>query len=243
MNIIALLTGRGNNTLPNKNIIPINGKPLLYYPATEAKKCWEIIDYYVTSDDDKILKEASDLGYKKIKRPVEYAQPDSQISDCIVHALEIMNTPGNRWMTNPIEILVVLLANSATIKSKWISDCISMIKQNPEISAAIPVKQDNDHHPYRSKRINDDGFLDVWGNSKNQGTSQNRQDLEPNFFPCHNFWVLNVDKCFGVDDQPPFNFMGNKVKPYIVDYSLDVHYEEDIYLTELWVNRERKNEL
>ena len=34
--------------------------------------------------------------------------------------------------------------------------------------------------------------------------------------------------------------MGNKVKPYIVDYSLDVHSMEDIYLTEVWINKEKK---
>ena len=36
--IIALLTARGNNTMKDKNIRPILGHPLLYYPATSAKK-------------------------------------------------------------------------------------------------------------------------------------------------------------------------------------------------------------
>ena len=33
MKTIALLTGRGNNTLPDKNVLDILGNPVLYYPA------------------------------------------------------------------------------------------------------------------------------------------------------------------------------------------------------------------
>lgn len=65
MKIAALLTGRGNNTLKDKNVLPVLGKPLLYYPAMAAKTCNLITDFYVSSDDEKILKAASDCGYKK----------------------------------------------------------------------------------------------------------------------------------------------------------------------------------
>ena len=37
MNIVALLTGRGNNTLANKNILPVLNRPLLAYPCDAAK--------------------------------------------------------------------------------------------------------------------------------------------------------------------------------------------------------------
>ncbi len=230
--IVALLTGRGNNTLPNKNILPVKGKPLLYYPCVEAFKVDDISEYYVSSDDEKILDAAGSVGYKRIKRPDEYALPDSKHVDCLIHGLKaIEDTDG----IVP-EILVVLMANCATIKSEWIVDCISMIKNNDEISAVVPVIQDNDHHPFRAKRLNEDGFLDTFV-SLDKNISTNRQDLPPNYFLCHNFWVLNVKKCFNTNGQPPWDFMGDKVKPYVVDYSLDVHYEEDIYLTEKWIEK------
>lgn len=57
MKIAALLTGRGNNTLKDKNVLPVLGKPLLYYPAMAAKTCNLITDFYVSSDDEKILKQ------------------------------------------------------------------------------------------------------------------------------------------------------------------------------------------
>ena len=36
--IIALLTGRGNNTLRDKNILKVLNKPCLAYPCIAAKK-------------------------------------------------------------------------------------------------------------------------------------------------------------------------------------------------------------
>ena len=39
MKIVALLTGRGNNTLKDKNVLPVLGRPLCQYPAMAAKEC------------------------------------------------------------------------------------------------------------------------------------------------------------------------------------------------------------
>ncbi|MAE81548.1 MAG: CMP-N-acetylneuraminic acid synthetase, partial [Flammeovirgaceae bacterium] len=78
-------------------------------------------------------------------------------------------------------------------------------------------------------------FVDL----ENKPVSTNRQDLEANYFICHNFWVLNMNNLppsFD-DGQPPWSFMGSRVLPYVVDYSIDVHSVEDIYLTEAWLRK------
>ena len=66
--------------------------------------------------------------------------------------------------------------------------------------------------------------------------------MESNYFACHNFWVLNLNnmKKDLSEGQLPWTFMGNKIVPYIVDYSLDVHKEVDIYLTEEWLKKNNK---
>ena len=104
---VALLTGRGNNTLKDKNIREVCGEPLLTYPAKVARKCSFINDFFVSSDDDKILSLGQDCGYKKIKRPEELGRPNAKHVDVIHHALEVMKE-------NTIEpdILIVLLANT-----------------------------------------------------------------------------------------------------------------------------------
>ena len=53
--VAVLITGRGNNTLKDKNILPIKGKPLLSYGALAAKKIENIDRYYISSDDENIF--------------------------------------------------------------------------------------------------------------------------------------------------------------------------------------------
>lgn len=233
MKIVALLTGRGNNTLRDKNILPVCGKPLLYYPAMAAKKSILIDDFFVSSNDEKILEYSKLLGYKAIVRPEELALPSSQHIDCIEHALTVMKKEN----VVP-DILVVLLANNVTVKAEWIDECIEMLLKDETVSAAVPVYKESDHHPYRAKRINSDGNIETFVNIENKKVSTNRQDLEECYFLSHNFWVLNIKNSINKKDgQPPWSFMGKKVRPFIVDESIDVHMEHDLYLAEEWVKK------
>lgn len=233
--IVALLTGRGNNTLKDKNILPVLGKPLLYYPAMAAKECKLITDFYVSSDDDKILDAASACGYKKIHRPEELALPTSQHIDAILHALKIMANDGIKP-----DILVVLLANSAIVKTDWIETSINNLLTDDRLSASVPVLLEMDHHPYRSKCLREDGCLSTWFDFKGHNISTNRQDLPQNFVLCHNFWTLNLKNSIysETEGQQPWTFMGNNIKPIVVEESFDVHDEDDIIKSEKWLIKE-----
>ena len=125
MKVTALLTGRGNNTLKDKNVLPVLGRPLCQYPALAAKRCKLITDFYVSSDDEKILKAAEECGYKRIVRPAELASPTAQHVDAILHALEVMKNDE----CCP-DILVVILANNAITKTEWIEESIKNLISN-----------------------------------------------------------------------------------------------------------------
>ena len=232
MLVTALLTGRGNNSLKDKNIIKVAGKPVLYYPANAAKNCRKINNWFCSSNDEKILALAQEIGYEKIVRPNELAQPDSQHIDCILHALQHLHSKN----IDP-DILVVLLANNVTIKSQWITECIDKILENQSVSAVVPVYVDNDHHPFRAKKINKDGFLIPYEDNIPKTVSTNRQDLTKSFFLAHNFWVLNVKNVLkGEAGQPPWSFMGNKILPYIIKESMDIHTISDLIIAKEWLN-------
>ena len=231
--VTALLTGRGNNTLSDKNIRDILGQPVLYYTANAAKKS-EIIDrFYCSSDDGKILAAAENLGYERIVRPAELALPTSQHKDCILHALKIMENKGE----TP-DILVVLLANNVTVRSHWIWDCVTQMKEDMSISSVVPVYKDNDHHPLRAKTLNPDGTLAMYEKNIEGNISTNRQDLPTCYFLAHNFWVLNVKELLsGKGGQQPWDFMGYRIKPYEIEESIDIHKEEDLYLAATWIKK------
>lgn len=234
MNIVALLTGRGNNTLPDKNILPVLGKPLISYPANAAKKVDKINCFYVSSDDDKILDIASDLGYKKIKRPDKLALPTAKHMDAILHSVDYMKKVDG---IKP-DILIVILANSATVKSEWIEKGINDIIGDSSISSVVPVYQEQDHHPYRAKKLTKDGSLDTFFDFADMEISTNRQEVEPCYFLCHNFWILNMkNSLYSENGQKPWVFLGNNIKPLMVSKCFDVHTKEDLKECEKWINK------
>ena len=62
MRVYALLTGRGNNTLKDKNILDVLGHPVLYYPANATCHSKWVTNKYCSSDDEKILHALKVIG-------------------------------------------------------------------------------------------------------------------------------------------------------------------------------------
>jgi CMP-N-acetylneuraminic acid synthetase len=230
--VIGLLTGRGGNTLADKNVLPVLGRPLLFYPAKAAYDSTLIDDYFVSSDSAKILNAAKKVGYAPIKRPKALARPDAQHGEVIKHALDFIRTKKKKTA----DIVVVVLANSVSIKTKWIDDCINAMLKDDSITAVAPVYQDSDHHPFRAKKLDKQGFFEPFFDFEGKKVSTNRQDLEPSYFFCHNFWVLRTSNLDEAKGQLPWKFMGHKIKPYVVtDKTFDVHDREDLYHSERWL--------
>lgn len=128
--------------------------------------------------------------YKPILRPHELSGPDAQHIVAILHGLEHIESVSDE----SVDILVVRLANSATIKSEWIAQAIKMIEKDPSITSVVPVYNEQDHHPFRAKKIDSEGKLVPYFDFEEDFISTNRQELPPNYFLSHNFWVLNVNK-------------------------------------------------
>ena len=233
MKTVALLTGRGQNTMRDKNVQDVCGHPVLYYPAKAARLAKNVDGWYVSSDDDKILNAAHDIGYGKIVRPKELALPTSQHVDAIRHALTVLGEQG----IHP-EILVVMLANNVTIMPQWIEDCVDMLIKDPSLTSVVPVYREMDHHPMRAKKMDTNGILSTFMDLQGKKVSTNRQDLEPCYFLSHNFWALRVKLSVELcDGEGPWSFMGKNTRGYVVDESIDIHEEFDLKKAEHWVEK------
>lgn len=230
MKVTALLTGRGNNTLKDKNILDVLGRPVLYYPANAGMNSKTISNHYCSSDDEKILKVAEEIGYKRIVRPDYLGSPTAQHVDVIKHAIDIIPKDDLG------DILVVILANNVTIKSEWIDACVKMMQEDMTITAVVPVYEDNDHHPLRGKRV-DNGRLEMYERNISGKISTNRQDLPTCYFLSHNFWVLNTRKMIenNYEGQQPWGFMGDNIGYFEIDESIDIHKEIDLMIAKEWI--------
>ncbi len=231
MKVTALLTGRGNNTLKDKNILDILGHPVLYYPAHSGRMAKCISSLYCSSDDEKILSAAEKEGYTRIVRPTELAAPNAQHIDAITHAIDVI-----KEREELADILVVILANNVTIKSEWIDKCVKMMQDDMSISAVVPVYEDNDHHPFRAKIV-ENGRLKMYEKGVVGKISTNRQDLPKCFFLSHNFWVLNTKLLLesNGEGQQPWSFMGDNISYFEIEESIDIHKEIDLYIAKEWI--------
>lgn len=231
MKITALLTGKKNSTFKNKNEIKLHNDYIFNYPAKQARKVKEIDFFYTSSDSKIILKQTKKIGYQSIVRPKNLARKNSKHIDVLKHALNIFKKKDQYP-----DILVVLLANAPIVKSKWISDCINILKKKKSFTAVVPVQNINDHHPERAKKVKNDILKNFINKQK---ISSNRQDLSKCFFLCHNFWVIRAKEIFKNNGQLPWSFMGKKVKAYEIKSSIDIHSAMDVEIAKILIKNEK----
>lgn len=238
MKVTALLTGRGNNTLKDKNILEILGHPVLYYPAKAAKMAKTIDYFYCSSDDEKILSAAEEVGYKPIVRPDYLGASTAQHVDVIKHAISVIEPTGELG-----DILIVILANNITIKPEWIDICVKMMKEDMSLTSVVPVYEDNDHHPLRGKRVDSNGRLQMYERNIKGEISTNRQELPKCYFLSHNFWVINTKKMLesNYKGQQPWGFLGNNIGYFEIEESIDIHKKIDLYIAEEWIKENYLN--
>lgn len=85
MNIKTLILARGGSKgIPKKNIVDINGKPLIQY-SIEAAKLSQAKDVYVSTDCATIMLEAIKHGAGVIMRPSNISGDKSKSEDALLH--------------------------------------------------------------------------------------------------------------------------------------------------------------
>ncbi len=96
---LALIPARGGSKrLKNKNIYPLNGKPLIYYTIKSAIKSKVFDDIVVSTDSPEIAKVSEEFGASvPFMRSKELATDEASSTDVIIHALKILNKMGKRY--------------------------------------------------------------------------------------------------------------------------------------------------
>lgn len=91
--IIAIIPARGGSKgIPDKNIIPFCGKPLLAWSIEQALNTRQISGVYVSTNDDRIAAVAREYGAEVIPRPDNLCQDTSTSEDALIHALDYLRS-------------------------------------------------------------------------------------------------------------------------------------------------------
>ncbi|WP_292256591.1 2-C-methyl-D-erythritol 4-phosphate cytidylyltransferase [Marinospirillum sp.] len=86
---LAIVPARaGSKRLPGKNLLPLQGKPLIQWTLDAALASEKIDRVLVTSDDQNLLKLADQLGCMTLLRPKELATDTASTYSVLEHALQ-----------------------------------------------------------------------------------------------------------------------------------------------------------
>lgn len=174
--MLVIIPARGGSKgVPGKNIKKLNGKPLIQYTIDAARELFSDEDIIVSTEDEKIKKTVEDIGLKvPFLRPLELATDTSGTQEVLIHALDFMQSLGNKYNT-----ILLLQPTSPFRKANHIKEAIQIYKQN-QAEMVVSVKETKANPYYVLKEENSEGYLE---NSK-KGNYTRRQD-------CPKVWELN----------------------------------------------------
>jgi len=242
--IIAVLMGRKNSSgFPGKNLYNVLQKPLAYYPMKAAKECVEIDKVYISTDDELLMQLAENNGVSVIKRPPELCTNEALGEEVYLHAYRFVNKENKK---SKIEMMVLLMCNSATLTSGIISEGIKVLRQNPDYDSAVTVSRYNMWSPLRARRIDEEGLLrpfipfEAFGDPKTLNCDRDSQGdawfadmgvsiVRPQCLEDLNYGLL------------PQKWMGQKIYPLKQDAGCDIDYEWQVGQVEYWLKHNIKD--
>ena len=159
---ITLARG-GSKRVPQKNVIDVNGKPLIQYTIDEVKKS-EYIDHYIVSTDDEDIK----LVCRELEQTYFDRSPAEDTQKSSDGLLEVLKT-----MDKPDYIVEIMCTNPL----KTVEDIDGVIKKLDimEVDSVCSVVRVWDYHPSRIKFIKGNKMVDVYP----EALESRRQDLRP----------------------------------------------------------------
>ena len=158
MNIVALICARGGSKgIPNKNIKPLAGEPLIVRSINQIKELKEIEKVIVSTDSKKIASIAINAGAEvPFMSPKSLAKDNSPEWLVWRHALESMNEIDGNYP----DILIVVPVTAPLRKTEDLKNCLIEYKKG---NADIIITATNSHrNPYFNMvKINDEGMADL----------------------------------------------------------------------------------
>jgi len=222
MKNIAIIPARGGSKrLPNKNILFLDGIPLIAHSILFAQKNPKIIDaVFVSTEDQKIKEIALQFGAKVIDRPRELAGDYEPTVSALKHCLEILNEDS-------IEN-VILLQPTNPLRSENLLQEAFEIFQNNNCNSLFTVTRN--YHKFG--KITNNKFMPF-----NYKIGQRSQDLEPIYFENGLLYITKKESI--LNDE----IITTNAFPFQINHefsAVDIDTQEDFDYAEYLLNKSKK---
>jgi len=218
--VLAIIPARGGSKgIPGKNIIDLAGKPLIAWTIETAKKSKYIDRLVLSSDDDEIIRIATQWGCEvPFKRPDYLAKDDTPGIEPVLHALSMLPN---------FDYVVLLQPTSPLRRSEDIDGCIEDCI-NREAESCVSVTEP-DKSPFWMYYIKSKGFLEPVISNDN-GVAVRRQDL-PVIYALNG--AVYVARCEWLLTNKSFLTNETVGYPMLKEHSIDIDSWKDLQLTKL----------
>ena len=184
-NIVAIITARGGSKgLPRKNVLDLNGKPLIAHTIDAALES-KIFSKVIVTTDDKEIKEVSlKYGAEVIDRPENLATDNASSLDVIEHTLIELYSRGENYSH-----FILLQPTSPLRKASHIIEAWEKYIQD-SASSLVSVTE-TEHTPFKML-IEKDGMvqpLTQWSD-----LTKPRQTLPKAYLPNGAIYISKADK-------------------------------------------------
>lgn len=221
MKSLAVILARGGSKgIPKKNIVDLNGSPLIYYTIKAALDSTVFDEVVVSTDCPEIAEVAKFHGaLVPFKRPDELSQDHVWSRDALKHAVLECEKIFDKTYDYVVELpCVAPLRNALHIR-----DAFNKLVDTGADSV-ISVCRMQDKHPVRMKRIVDDTIQDFCTEFP-EGEGSRRQDLEPCYIRNGAIYAMTRD-CI----VEKFSRNGSVSRPYIMEELESVNIDSMIDL-------------
>lgn len=222
--ILAVIPARGGSKgITRKNIVIINGKPLIQYTIDEAEASKYIDRVIVSTEDNEIAQIVQKCGAEvPFLRPVELAEDKTKTIEVLVDTVNELMKLGFKY-----DYLVLLQPTQPLRKCFHIDEAIEKIIDEGEESL-ISVSEVREH-PILMKTINGLGDME---NLLKQRSDIRRQDFNKVYKVNGSIYINKLDDNF----NSTISLNDNKLA-YIMDkkYDLDIDEPGDLKLFEFFL--------
>jgi CMP-N,N'-diacetyllegionaminic acid synthase len=209
---LAIIPARGGSKrLPRKNILDLNGKPLIAWTVLAGLQSKYIDNVIVTSDDEEILSIAEEFGSAIIKRPDNLANDFATTFDAIKHTIE---------NSDEYDYIVLLQPTSPLRDTSHINEAIELL-ETKNADAVVSVCE-VEHSPLWSNTLPVDGNMK--GFLREEVLNKRSQDLEIYYRLNGAIYICRTDKLL---EEGSF-LLKNNIFAYVMDRKSSIDIDEEI---------------